>query len=419
MILSVNFKNSLIVENSFNSDIIKTIHASFPIAVKQVKQNDFYKYFDFGTAEKTAKAVWLFLRNYIVYKRDEDDKQQILLPGRLIYERSSFSDGFNNNQSSDCKSYALFAAAIMAANGYKVGFRYTSYRASETPTHVYTFLPDENIIIDGCYKLFNEEKKYTFKKDHIMNTYVLSGINGKKKGGKKKGGKKTVKKIALSVPRNSFLGLVKLNVFGLATKLLAARKKDPKKVEALWKKLGGNINALNKEIDRGAKKKAILGGKKTKEIAKGLKGIDDPALRQKLRAQVKQLIEVRKKYEKGDPRIEEITQRIRILKDSITGINEVATGATFAAVAAAAAPVLVAVSQMFKNLGIGKGNPDDPNDISVTDILDTAAAAGGEMVNVGSDEFEVTDKDKGSMGISPIILIAGLGAAAFLFLRKK
>jgi hypothetical protein len=74
---------------------------------------------------------------------------------------------------------------------------------------------------------------------------------------------------------------------------------------------------------------------------------------------------------------------------------------------------------MFKNLGIGKGNPDDPNDISVTDILDTAAAAGGEMVNVGSDEFEVTDKDKGSMGISPIILIAGLGAAAFLFLRKK
>lgn len=418
MMMEVNFKNNLIQTDAFNSDIIKTIHASFPIAVKQAKQNNFYKYFDKGNAKDTAHAVWLFLRKYIVYKRDEDNNQLILLPGRLVHERLRGSETFNPKQTSDCKSFALFAAAMMAANGYKVAFRYTGYKGGTTPTHVYIYLPEENIIIDGCYKDFNKEKQYTNKEDYIMNTYILSGINGKKKG-KKDGKPKGVKKIALAVPRNSFLGLVKLNVFGLATKLKAAVAKNKKAVTDKWLKLGGKPEALLKEIERGAKKKAILGGKKTKEIAKGLKGIDDPKLRQQLRAQVKKLIELRQSLPPGDPRIKELTTRILIIKDSITGINaEPVSTTTFATVAAAAAPVLVAISGMLKSLGIGKGDPTDPNDISLTDILDTAGAAGGNLVDPSTDEFEVTDKDKG-MAISPIILIAGLGIAAFLFLGKK
>lgn len=453
MILPVNNQNKLITVNASNQDIINDIHAYYPEALKQVKESEFYKKFNYGSALKDAHAVWLFLRNYIKYKKDPDEAQLLRLPGRFV-----------NDRSGDCKSYSIFAASVLGALGYNVSFRYAAYRdEAQNPTHVYVYLPDYNIIIDGCYRFFNKEKDYKFVKNYKMNNYVLSGINGReerrerrqerrerrqeRREERKASGKpSTFKKISLAAPRNSFLLMVKLNVFGMATKLKLAIQKNEKAVKSKWNKLGGNFDKLKKQVEIGAKKKAILGGKNTKlakeqiegigeyvkTIRKGghtyvyytnqLNGLSDPKARQELRQQIKRLIELRQSLPKGDPKITELTTKIRAMKDAVTGINaEPVTAVTFGSVVAAATPVLVAISGMLKVLGIGAGkDPNDPNNIGLTDILDTAAALGGNIgVDPSSDEYKVDDAEPGAGGINPLFIIAPLALGAFFLFRKK
>lgn len=453
MILPVNNQNKLITVNASNQDIINDIHAYYPEALKQVKESGFYKKFNYGSPLKDAHAVWLFLRNYIKYKKDPDEAQLLRLPGRFV-----------NDRSGDCKSYSIFAASVLGALGYNVAFRYAAYKdGAQNPTHVYVYLPDYNIIIDGCYRFFNKEKDYKFVKNYKMNNYVLSGINGReerqerrqerrerrqeRREERKESGKpSTFKKISLAAPRNSFLLMVKLNVFGMATKLKLAIQKNEKAVKSKWNKLGGNFDKLKKQIEIGAKKKAILGGKNTKlakdqiegigeyvrTIRKGghtyvyytnqLNGLSDPKARQELRQQIKRLIELRQSLPKGDPKITELTTKIRAMKDAVAGINaEPVTAVTFGSVVAAATPVLVAISGMLKVLGIGQGkNPKDPNNIGLTDILDTAAALGGNVgVDPSSDEYKVDDAEPGAGGINPLFIIAPLALGAFFLFRKK
>lgn len=452
MILPVNNQNKLITVNASNQDIINDIHAYYPEALKQVKESGFYKKFSYGSPLKDAHAVWLFLRNYIKYKKDPDEAQLLRLPGRFV-----------NDRSGDCKSYSIFAASVLGALGYNVAFRYAAYKdGAQNPTHVYVYLPDYNIIIDGCYRFFNKEKDYKFVKNYKMNNYVLSGINGReerqerrqerrerrqeRREERKESGKpSTFKKISLAAPRNSFLLMVKLNVFGMATKLKLAIQKNEKAVKSKWNKLGGNFDKLKKQIEIGAKKKAILGGKNTKlakdqiegigeyvrTIRKGghtyvyytnqLNGLSDPKARQELRQQIKRLIELRQSLPKGDPKITELTTKIRAMKDAVAGINaEPVTAVTFGSVVAAATPVLVAISGMLKVLGIGQGkDPNDPNNIGLTDILDTAAALGGNGVDPSSDEYKVDDAEPGAGGINPLFIIAPLALGAFFLFRKK
>jgi hypothetical protein len=73
---------------------------------------------------------------------------------------------------------------------------------------------------------------------------------------------RSVKVVSLAVPRNAFLGLVALNVFGMASKMsrLLAIPDAKKKLLDKWYSLGGKHSALEGAINSGAKKKAILGG---------------------------------------------------------------------------------------------------------------------------------------------------------------
>jgi hypothetical protein len=70
-----------------------------------------------------------------------------------------------------------------------------------------------------------------------------------------------VKVVSLSIPRNAFLGLVALNVFGMASKMskLLAIPDARNKLLDKWYSLGGKASALEGAINSGAKKKAILG----------------------------------------------------------------------------------------------------------------------------------------------------------------
>jgi hypothetical protein len=74
-----------------------------------------------------------------------------------------------------------------------------------------------------------------------------------------------LKKIALAVPRNAFLGLVRLNVKKFAVKLYNAMKNPTKKQKLLekWCKMGGDAsaltNAVNKAFSKYARKRNISG----------------------------------------------------------------------------------------------------------------------------------------------------------------
>lgn len=76
-----------------------------------------------------------------------------------------------------------------------------------------------------------------------------------------------IKKTTLAVPRNAYLSLVALNIFGFATKLKNAIYKadgsffqpNQDKLYRKWHSLGGDWQNLRNAITSGAKKKAILG----------------------------------------------------------------------------------------------------------------------------------------------------------------
>lgn len=89
----------------------------------------------------------------------------------------------------------------------------------------------------------------------VHNDKLSEFLSKKHKGGFFKG----LKKVGLSVPRNAFLGLVKLNVFGLASKLQKTIDKGKEeKLRKLWHDdFGGNFNKLKTAISQGKKKKAL------------------------------------------------------------------------------------------------------------------------------------------------------------------
>lgn len=81
-----------------------------------------------------------------------------------------------------------------------------------------------------------------------------------------------LKKFALAGFRNAYLGLVGLNVFGLATQLKNAIYQDDgvtydqygyPRIKDGWEKLGGNFEKLQNTVNDGAAKKAILGTART------------------------------------------------------------------------------------------------------------------------------------------------------------
>lgn len=113
-----------------------------------------------------------------------------------------------------------------------------------------------------------------------MALYSISGIGRAKKHKKTKVEKrakvlakkkkilakiKKVGKVAIkynplvATARNAFLVLVSLNVFNLGKKLNMLLVKNPKKLLNFWKGLSGNFASLQKSINSGKNKKAIIG----------------------------------------------------------------------------------------------------------------------------------------------------------------
>lgn len=235
---------------------------------------------------------------------------------------------------------------------------------------------------------------------------------------------KGVKAVGLVVPRKAFLGLVALNVRGIATRMSKLSSDELKKI---WvQKFGGSLPTLMNTIKTGQKKKPLFGASKK---VKGIKGIG-------------------------------------YVVDDGDGIGF--TGVEIAGMIAAAAPIMVAVVAALKGKGIPEvveaageaaqklgesGNFPEADGMAqdqkpgVADYIKSAlniATATGiipdrpltpqqsliDQAIPGDDHTEMMPGQTGGGGflstgsgtgfkLNPMILVGAAGVAALLLMRKK
>jgi hypothetical protein len=237
-----------------NKDIRDLLFSLVPQARAQMSK--MAKSFRGRNEEETCKKIFDYIVANFSYVADRKE-QVIKLPSALLKYKVG-----------DCKSYALFTAAILENLKIPYKFVFTSYNSNPIPGHVYV-TTDGGCIIDAVYGKFNQEKTPTFKYVQGMNVRYMAGIGscdnygnyGRRRGvGATNGtgtsgiqGGKPVRKIALAPGRGLFLGIVKANLDGFATKL---QKVNPDKLKKNWENVGGNYSKLVNAIKVGAGKPA-------------------------------------------------------------------------------------------------------------------------------------------------------------------
>ena len=245
-----------------NKDIRDLLFSLVPQARAQMSK--MAKSFRGRNEEETCKKIFDYIVANFSYVADRKE-QVIKLPSALLKYKVG-----------DCKSYALFTAAILENLKIPYKFVFTSYNSNPIPGHVYV-TTDGGCIIDSVYGKFNQEKTPTFKYVQGMNVRYMAGIgscdNYGNYGGRRRGvgatngtgtsgiqGGKPVRKIALAPGRGLFLGIVKANLDGFATKL---QKVNPDKLKKNWENVGGNysklVNAIKVGAGKPAKKLGFLG----------------------------------------------------------------------------------------------------------------------------------------------------------------
>lgn len=259
-----------------NQQLQRALEAALPGAVAQTK--DIAPKFKGGTDSETCKKIFDYLKTQVRYDKD-GYTQKIKFPSALMRERSG-----------DCKSYALFTAAILKNLGIPFRWTYASYTPGvKVPGHVY-ITTDSGCIIDAVWGKFNSEKKPFNKFYKSMNISYISGCEpcvgaitlpkigaGLKKAATtvSSGAAATALKTASLAPgRNLFRVMVQNNLDGIASKLA---KMNQAQILDLWKKVGGEPGKIAADIRKGsakpAKKLGLLGLVKKKLTAKGIRGI--------------------------------------------------------------------------------------------------------------------------------------------------
>ena len=116
-----------------------------------------------ATTDEKCQAIFGYMIDHTFYQLDDDGKQKIKSPGRLI------ADGCG-----DCKSYTMFIASCLHCCGIPCKVRFVNFDGGSQYTHVYPVAIDENgkeIIMDACEKdsdgvvLYDYARPYIKKKE--------------------------------------------------------------------------------------------------------------------------------------------------------------------------------------------------------------------------------------------------------------
>lgn len=158
-------KSKLVFANGDTDDIVKVELETIKESSGQTR--DFAKQF---TADREGmRAIFDYVKNGIKYKEDPSGIQWVKTPARLYADKVG-----------DCKSFTIFIASILYNLGLDYKIRFSSYDRDKIVSHVYPIaimLDGTEIIIDAVWGTFDNEKRYTFKKDYTMTQiYKLSGV---------------------------------------------------------------------------------------------------------------------------------------------------------------------------------------------------------------------------------------------------
>jgi hypothetical protein len=364
--------NTYIIASRYGSDtrdIIQALCAAVPAAVNQVKPYIETILTPTGDPVKDTERACRYVRGLVTYKQDGFSEQKIQLPARLL----------KDTQIGDCKSYSLAVLSIISAMGYKGGFRFASYKPNKTPTHVYNFVFDNSgkkFTFDACVESLKESPRYTYIKDMEVTYLAGSPIMidsdpyyiGKKKKKKKQKDKDKPgkgKKIFLAPARGAFLTLVRINARGLATKLQQSISKGSDKTKSFWAKVGGDFGKLQEAVGKGAKKKPLFGIKKGSKVS-GLTSVE--------------------------------------YRSEGIGVDP-ATLTAAAAALAAASPILLAVSKLFKSQQIPEGEGD---------VITDAEKENEPGLDPDGSGFEAADPEPGADKVAPTILQTGFSPSPLM-----
>jgi hypothetical protein len=227
--------------------------------------------FDGGSIRQISQRLYNYLLERTHYKVEPDDRQTLRSPAAIL------ALGGNPAHGLDCKSYSLFIGGVLDAlnrrgHNIKWCYRFASYRfGDKLPHHVFVVVnpgTKNEIFVDPVIQPFNYKKPYFYKIDKYPNMalYSISGTRRQQRRAERsttstQARKEAIKqkirntgKVALkfapvtAIPRNSFLLLVKLNVFKLRDKLRALQAANPAKLRQFWEGVGGNMLALLKAM---------------------------------------------------------------------------------------------------------------------------------------------------------------------------
>ena len=345
-----NYRTALVSSWQNTNDIIRAIQT-------QHKENRAYAkkiapYFCADTERETAKNIFNFLKREIRYTVEPAEKQTVKSIPRLL------ADGYG-----DCKHYANFSNNILEACGYKPLYRFAGY-GNKGLSHVYTYLPESNTVLDAVLSSFDTEKTPKFKKD--MSLYKMSGVNSadevaeinglnfsKIASNVKKASAKasvTIQKAAKQIPnaakaivnktatvglapaRAAFMGLVALNVRGLATDLKNVFDKKGREGFQWWADFGGNRDKLIDNVKGGAGKKRILGVKEEEaawnEVYGGYSGdgvyIGEPVtIASSIAAATPILIKVAQVIEKAGAGVQSVQKIQKTVEEAKTNFKQI------------------------------------------------------------------------------------------------
>lgn len=168
-----NNVGKVLIKDQDTKDIIKAI-----VNAHDQYKSDYDKIcslFYTGNEISTAENVFNYLKNNVRYVIESDDLQQIKSPSAIFATPSS-----------DCKNYALSINGILDACRRKYGmncdlyFRFAAYDGSRTPQHVFAVMDTKNgeIWIDPVLDYFNEDKQPNYYKDKKINNMALMALSG-------------------------------------------------------------------------------------------------------------------------------------------------------------------------------------------------------------------------------------------------
>lgn len=135
------------------------------------------------TLPETLKNVFYFWFNHCQYKLDKDGVEELRRPRRAWHDGQILSRNPRTEPQAgiDCDCFSIAVGSCLMNLGINFKFRITKYNAGWQ--HVYVVVPVPNIskryyVIDCVLNEFNEEKTYTDKFDHTMNSpkTFLGGI---------------------------------------------------------------------------------------------------------------------------------------------------------------------------------------------------------------------------------------------------